>query len=64
MKIDKVVEIKKLTLLVYYTPGKCWQYAIAGKDGSYESEEIYYTADAAEKQGREQIQLLLAGWED
>ena len=64
MKIDSVIEINELTLLVYYTPGKCWQYAIAGKDGSYESEGIYYSADAAEKKGREQIQLLLAGLED
>jgi hypothetical protein len=64
MKIDKVVEINKLTLLVYYTSSKCWQYAIAGKHGSYESEGIYYTADAAEREGKEQIQLLLAGLED
>ena len=72
MNIDKMIEINELTLLVYYTPGKCWQYAIikgapaasAGKDDSLESEGIYYTADAAEKKGREQIQLLLAGLED
>ena len=59
MKIDKVIEINKLTLLVYYTPGKCWQYAIAGKYGSYESESIYYTAEAAEREGRRQIEMLL-----
>jgi hypothetical protein len=46
MKIDKVIEINKLTLLVYYTAGKCWKYAIAGANGSYESESIYYTAEA------------------
>jgi hypothetical protein len=32
--------------------------ASAGKHGSYESEGIYYTAEAAEKRGREQIELL------
>ena len=64
MNIDKVIEINKLTLLVYYTPGKCWQYAIAGKHGSYESEGIYYGAEAAEREGRKQIELLLAGLEE
>ena len=61
MKIDKIIGIEELILWVYYTPGKCWQYAISGKHGSLESEGIYYTAEAAERKGREQIQILLEG---
>lgn len=58
-RIEKVVAIGSLTLLVYYTAGKCWKYAIAGANGSYESEGIYYTAEAAEREGRRQVEVLL-----
>lgn len=59
MRIEKAIAIKNFTLLVYYTAGKCWKYAIAGKDGSYESDGIYYSAEAAEREGRRQIEVLL-----
>ena len=59
MKIKKAIIINGLMLLVYYTPGKCWQYAIAGKNGSYDAEEIFYSAHGAEMAGRRQVQLLL-----
>jgi hypothetical protein len=58
-RIEKLISISNLTLVVYYTAGKCWQYAIASTLGSLESESIYYTAEAAEREGREQIRVLL-----
>jgi hypothetical protein len=67
MKVEKVININGLSLLIYYTSGKCWQYAhceadpcgIASENGSYECESIYYTPQAAEREGRRQVQMLL-----
>jgi hypothetical protein len=59
MKIEKAIIINGLTLIVYYTPGKCWQYAIASENGSYQCEGIFYTSQGAEDEGRRQIQMLL-----
>jgi hypothetical protein len=58
-RIEKLTAIRSLILVVYYTAGKCWKYAIAGANGSYESEGIYYTAEAAEREGRRQVEVLL-----
>ena len=51
MKIKKATVINGLTLLVYYTRAKCWQYAIDSEVVFYESERIFYTAEAAELSG-------------
>ena len=59
MKIEKAMSINGLSLMIYYTSGKCWQYAIASENGSYESEEIFYTALGAEIAGRRQVKILL-----
>jgi hypothetical protein len=59
MKIDLAMIINGLSLIVFYTAGKCWQYAIASENGSYESEGIFYTKEAAEIAGRRQVQMLL-----
>ncbi len=29
MKVEKVIKIKGFSLIVFYTPRKCWQYGIA-----------------------------------
>jgi hypothetical protein len=58
-RLEKLISISNLTLVVYYTAGKCWQYAIASTLGSLESESIYYTAEAAEREGRRQVEVLL-----
>ena len=45
--------------MVYYTSGKCYQYAIIFGDGLiYRPDEIFYTGDKALKVGRESIELL------
>jgi hypothetical protein len=59
MKIKKAISINNLSLMIYYTKSNCWKYAIASENGSYESESIYYTAHAAEREGRKQIEMLL-----
>jgi hypothetical protein len=67
MRIEQVIGFSSLVLVVYYTVGQCWQYEIAfdsswlsaGKKGRYKSESIYYTADAAEREGRQQVKVLL-----
>ena len=59
MKIEKVIIINGLILLVYYTRAKCWQYAIASENGSYQSEGIFYSSQGAEDEGRRQVQILL-----
>lgn len=55
MKIDKIISINDFSLVIYYTDGKCWQYAIASENGSYESEGIFYTKEAAFREGRKQV---------
>ena len=58
-RIEKIISIDGLMLMVYYTSGQCWKYAIAGINGSYESEGIYYTARDAERKGRDEVKTLL-----
>jgi hypothetical protein len=29
MKIEKAISINGLSLVIYYTSGKCWQYAVS-----------------------------------
>jgi len=53
MRIKKIIGLDGLTLIVYYTDGKCWQFAIIKKDGQlYQPQGIFYTADGAENEGR------------
>ena len=59
MKVEKAINISGLSLMIYYTKSKCWQYAIASENGSYESEGIFYTSEAAEIAGRKQVKILL-----
>ncbi|MGV2832009.1 hypothetical protein [Myxosarcina sp. GI1(2024)] len=45
--------------MVYYTSGKCYQYALAFRDGSiYQPSELYYTASKALKVGQEAIKII------
>ncbi|MBG1259929.1 hypothetical protein [Nostoc commune] len=44
------------TLLVFYTDAHCWQFRLISPGGTvFEERKIYYTAQAAEKVGREWI---------
>ena len=59
IKIEQMISIEQLVLVVYCRSDLCWQYAIAGTNGSYESEAVYPTAKDAERQGRALIRSLL-----
>ena len=53
MRIEKIIGIDGLTLLIYYTNARCWQFAVIGDDGQlWLPNQIFYTADAAQQAGR------------
>ncbi|WP_036489777.1 hypothetical protein [Myxosarcina sp. GI1] len=59
MSIIKLIGIKQYTLAVYYTLSDCYKYAIIDDYGTvYEPDEIYYTSEAAEREGREAINTV------
>ncbi|MBD2215096.1 hypothetical protein H6G27_35430 [Nostoc linckia FACHB-104] len=52
LQIQSLSVIKSYTLLVFYTPDKCWQFRVISSDGSVFGEsKIYYTAEAAKEAG-------------
>jgi hypothetical protein len=60
MKIGHLISINGAILMVDYSPGKCYQYAIAFYDGSiYQPNELYYTAEEALKVGIDCIQVVI-----
>ena len=60
MKVDKLINIEGYSLAVFYTNSSCWQYSILFPNGSFVSPtEIYYTAQAAERVGREALNKVL-----
>jgi hypothetical protein len=47
-------------LLVFFTNGGCWQFRVLSNGGEvFGLQKLYYTAEAAEKAGREWVG---AGW--
>jgi hypothetical protein len=60
MRIEHLISISGAILIVYYTPGKCYQYEISFWDGSFaRPQEIYYTAEAALEVGIEAIEIVI-----
>ena len=56
MRIEKVVSIDGYTLIVFYSPADCYQFSIICPNGDrFEPNDIFYTAAAAEKEGRRWI---------
>ncbi|OUL23932.1 hypothetical protein BV378_20050 [Nostoc sp. RF31YmG] len=54
--VHLVVSIKDCTLLVYYTEAHCWQFRLISPGGAVFGErKLYYSAEAAEKAGREWV---------
>jgi predicted Fe-Mo cluster-binding NifX family protein len=59
MRIEEVININGYTLMVYYTPGRCYQFSIIDVDGMvYDFDDIFYTAEAAEREGRAAIRVV------
>ncbi|MBD2511102.1 hypothetical protein H6G91_28255 [Nostoc muscorum FACHB-395] len=54
VKVDTVVCINGSTLMVFYTPGHCWEFRIISRSGGiFGEQKIYYTAEAVLKTGLE-----------
>lgn len=59
MKIISVFSINRYTLAVYYTSYDCYKYSIIDDYGMvYELDDIFYTSEAAEREGREAINAV------
>ncbi|MEO0687319.1 MAG: hypothetical protein AAFY76_20285 [Cyanobacteria bacterium J06649_11] len=59
MRIVKVISIKQYTLAIYYTSYDCYKYSIIDDYGMlYELDDIFYTSEAAEREGREAINAV------
>jgi hypothetical protein len=54
LKVDRVLFINGSVLIVFYTPGQCWQFRIISRTGGiFGEQKIYYTSAAALKTGLE-----------
>ncbi|GAX45836.1 hypothetical protein NIES4075_68570 [Tolypothrix sp. NIES-4075] len=52
LQIQYISAINGYILLVFYTPGKCWQFRLISPNGSvFGSEKIFYTSQAAREAG-------------
>lgn len=59
MSIIKLISIDRYILAVYYTSYDCYKYCIIDDDGMvYELDDIFYTSEAAEREGREAINAV------
>jgi hypothetical protein len=59
MRIIKLVVINQYILAVYYTSSDCYKYSIIDDYGTvYEPDDIFYTSEAAEWEGREAINTV------
>ena len=59
MSIIKLVSINQYILAVFYTSYDCYKYSIVDDYGTvYEPDDIFYTWEAAEREGREAINAV------
>ena len=59
MSIIQVLSINQYTLAIYYTSADCYKYAIIDDYGIVlEPDDIFYTSEAAEREGREAINTV------
>ena len=59
MSIIKLISIGKFTLAVFYTSSDCYKYSIIDDYGTVlEHYSICYTSEAAEREGREAINIV------
>lgn len=59
MSIIKIISINQYTLAVFYTSSDGYKYNIIDEYGVvYEQDEIFYTSEAAEREGREAINTV------
>ncbi|RCJ37410.1 hypothetical protein A6770_40190 [Nostoc minutum NIES-26] len=54
IKVDTVESINGSVLIVFYTPGKCWQFRVISRTGGvFGEQKLYYSAEAALRTGLE-----------
>ena len=59
MSIIQVISINQYTLAIYYTSADCYKYYIIDDYGTvYEPDDIFYSSEAAEREGREVINTV------
>ena len=59
MNIIKILSIGKFTLAVFHTSSDCYQYSIIDEYGVVlEPDDIFWTPDAPEREGRKAINTL------
>ncbi|MFB2771872.1 hypothetical protein ACE1AT_21680 [Pelatocladus sp. BLCC-F211] len=52
IKIDEVICVGGSILIVFYTPGQCWQFRMISRTGGiFGEQKIYYTSSAALQTG-------------
>ncbi|MBW4608187.1 MAG: hypothetical protein KME22_13435 [Hassallia sp. WJT32-NPBG1] len=55
--VHLVTSIQNCTLMVFHTDAHCWEFRVVSPGGAVFGErKIYYSAEAAEKAGREWIE--------
>lgn len=60
MRIEHLLTVNRAILAVYHTDGKCYQFSVTLSDGGiYQTDEIFYTADAALQAGIEEIRITI-----
>ncbi len=60
MKIDLMRGIENLTLIVFYRSADYWQFAVITADRKlHQPHDIFYTAESAEREGRQWIKVAL-----
>ncbi len=59
MNIIKILSIGKFILAVYYTKSDCYKYSIIDDYGTvFEPNDIFWTPEEAEREGREAIKTV------
>ncbi|MDZ8263684.1 MULTISPECIES: hypothetical protein [unclassified Nostoc] len=56
LTVDTVLCINGSVLIVFYTPGQCWQFRVISRTGGiFGEQKIYYSAEAALNVGLESL---------
>ena len=59
MSIIKLISINQYILAIFYTSADCYKYSIIDEYGTvYEPDDIFYTSEGAEREGREAINTV------
>ncbi len=54
-RVHSLISVQDFILLVYYSDAGAWQFRVISGNAIFGERKIYYSAEAAEKAGREWI---------